>query len=90
MGGGPDEPVSLLDLLVRPAWMRDALCREFPLVNFHPERGEPVEPAKAICRRCLVIAECGAYAVGEGIGHGIWGGMAPRARQELSQSSRAA
>ena len=39
-------------------WDRDALCREHPEVNFYPGRGESSEPAKAVCRECLVKREC--------------------------------
>ena len=69
-------------------WDRDALCREHPEVNFYPGRGESSEPAKAVCRECLVKREClvtamsnqGAYA------HGVWGGTAPEERRQLLRS----
>jgi hypothetical protein len=41
---------------VREPWMRDALCNEYPKALFFPERGEDVEPAKAVCGRCAVTA----------------------------------
>lgn len=71
----------LLDLLQRPAWMADALCREHPEVRFFPERGEPTAPAKAICRDCLVRQECEAFGRDEA--HGIWGGLSNRERRRL-------
>lgn len=63
--------------------MRDALCLEFPDVDWFPERGQPFEPAKQICRRCLCQAECLDYATERGIGVGIWGGSSGRERREL-------
>jgi WhiB family redox-sensing transcriptional regulator len=69
-------------------WDRDALCREHPEVNFYPSTGQSSEPAKAVCRECLVKREClvtamsnqGAYA------HGVWGGTAREERRELLRS----
>jgi WhiB family transcriptional regulator, redox-sensing transcriptional regulator len=74
----------LLDLLrTRPAWHADAACREHPEVSFFPERGEPTEPAKAICRGCLVRDECAAFADADfaARSHGIWGGTSTRERR---------
>lgn len=61
--------------------MRDALCVEYPDVEFFVERGQHAEPAKAICRRCLVRAECLDYAITHGIAHGIWGGQSASGAQ---------
>ena len=80
--GGDSAPDldAVLDLLARarPAWHADALCREHPEVNFFPERGESAEPAKAVCARCAVRAECAAYGADEAAG--IWGGLSRRVR----------
>jgi WhiB family redox-sensing transcriptional regulator len=83
---GYDVP-SLIDLIYRPAWMRDALCREpaYADVSFFPGQGEATEPAKAVCARCTVAEECLAYVTtaGDGIaGHGIWGGTSARERRQ--------
>jgi WhiB family redox-sensing transcriptional regulator len=63
------------------AWMRDGACQEHPEINWFPERGENSEPAKQVCRNCLVQRECLAH--GLGIGHGIWGGSSERERRVL-------
>jgi hypothetical protein len=63
MATGPMSVPVLADLVRRPGWMRDAACREHPSVTWHPDRGEPTEPAKAICRGCLVRVQCLAYAL---------------------------
>lgn len=89
-GGGRGTLDDLLGLLRRPAWQADALCIEYPEVNFFPERGEPSAPAKAVCERCLVRPECLAWALehgqgpGLGGGHGVWAGTSARQRREMS------
>lgn len=84
-----DDPVLTVAALVnRPRWMLDALCREYPDVEFFPARGEPTAPAKAVCARCQVRAECLDYARSSGAlgGHGVWGGLSGRERQRLGRS----
>lgn len=72
---------ALLDLIAkhRPQWHRDALCLEYPSVNFFPVRGETAAPARAVCRRCLVAAECRAAGASEL--YGIWGGLSINQRK---------
>lgn len=83
-----DVPDLLAELVTRPAWQADALCREpeYRHVNFFPGRGEDPRPAKQVCARCLVADECVAYAMRtetvEGI-TGIWGGYSARERRQL-------
>lgn len=78
----PDSFESYLRRL-RPGWQRDALCIEHPEVEFFIERGASSEPAKAVCRGCLVRSECLAYALDEGIKQGIWGGLSERERRKV-------
>lgn len=76
-----DRPSSITFLgLARPPWMSDGLCREpiYAGVNFFPELGQTAEAAKAVCARCIVAGECGAYAVEHRIRHGVWGGATGR------------
>lgn len=79
----------LVELLKRPAWMADALCPEYPEVRFFPERGESAEPARAVCGRCLVRAECLTWALEHGQsaaqhgGHGVWAGTSARERTRM-------
>lgn len=68
--------------------MRDALCREYPELNWFPERGKPAEQQRAVCRRCPVSDECLGYALGDN--HGIWGGTSARERRKLRKDKSAA
>ena len=70
----------------RPRWMADALCREYPDVNFYPTLGESAEPAKAICRNCSVREECLAYGV-DHVERGVWGGTTERERSRMRGGS---
>lgn len=80
----------LADLLHRPAWMADGLCAEYDLELWFPERGESVEPAKQVCARCAVAAECLEYALGQGSAlHGIWGGTSAIERRRLRRRAAA-
>jgi Transcription factor WhiB len=54
--------------------------REFPDVSWFPRRGESAEPAKAICRRCLVQRECVTFALDHPDLDGIWGATRAQAR----------
>lgn len=87
------EVVDLLaELIDRPAWMADALCKEpaYAEVSFFPASGESLEPARAICGRCLVQAECRTYAVETDERHGMWGGTSPGGRKALRGTPEAA
>jgi len=50
---------------------------------FFPDRGESAEPARRVCAGCPVREPCLDYALGKGITHGIWGGLAERDRRAL-------
>lgn len=72
------DSADLLELVRRrPAFHLDAACREAPLsVSWFIEQGGDARPAKAICARCLVVDECGAWAMAQGPElEGIWSGM---------------
>ena len=45
--------------------------------------------AKAICRQCPVMRECGDYAIATDQHGGIWGGLTPEDRGFSSPRSRA-
>lgn len=73
-----------MSALDRPAWQADAACHGLrDVVDFFPERGRSVRPAKAICAECPVRVECLDYAIANGIHHGIWGGLSERERRKV-------
>ena len=74
----------LLDLCEPPPWHADALCREYPRVTWLPERHVSAARAKAICKRCAVIDECGAFALAAGRDlAGIWAGLDQQQRRSI-------
>lgn len=65
-------------------WAEQGACRGEDPELFHPERGanETADEAKRVCARCLVRAECLAYAVSKPFEQlGVWGGMSSRERE---------
>ncbi len=77
-----DDP--LTQVVRRPGWQADALCREYPDVDYFPSPGRSSAAAKKICARCLVRAECLSYALELGPEvHGIFGGTTARERARM-------
>ncbi len=84
-------PSELLELLeAKPAWWDDAPCREHPGVNFFPNTRaattvQAVATAKSVCERCLVRADCLAWALAAPPTQddGIFGGTTPAERKAL-------
>lgn len=72
------------------AWQREAACRglgtEESQAIFFPTKGESIEEARAICRRCPVTSECLAFAVANGC-LGVWGGTSERQRRMLRRGA---
>lgn len=79
-------------------WRERAICREedpelfFPLGEEHTTGRGPTEPvalqlaeAKAVCRRCPVVAECLAWALDAGQDFGVWGAMDSDERRALKR-----
>lgn len=81
MQGG--EPLTLRDLVIRPAWHANAACRDSD-VSFFPERGESLAPARALCASCPVHDQCLDYVMStnEPV-HGVWAGLSDRERAKL-------
>ena len=75
-----------------PAWMEDGLCRQTDPELFFPEKGGNAEPAKSICRRCPVTAECLDWALSHRheSAYGVWGGTTERYRRNLRHRKAAA
>jgi hypothetical protein len=66
-------------------WQDRALCAETDPDAFFPDKGESTGPAKKVCARCEVRAECLQYALDNGERFGVWGGKSERERRELSR-----
>ena len=71
-------------------WQMHGVCRGVDSsIFFHPdgERGRArlarETRAKAMCRRCPVIAQCRAHALAVGESYGIWGGLSESERELL-------
>lgn len=71
----------------RPDWHADAACRGADPALWFPERGDPTEPAKAVCAGCPCSAACESYALELDTVHGIWSGQSAR---KLKRSQAAA
>jgi WhiB family redox-sensing transcriptional regulator len=70
----------LLDLLQRPNWQADALCREYPQLGWFSTTAKGLQAAKAVCAGCLVRAECLSYALADPSLTGTWGGLTAQER----------
>jgi hypothetical protein len=71
----PDPFDTLVDLLYRPAWMRDGSCNEHPdLPWIGPTTAAERRAMVDVCAVCLVRAECEAYAAEHLDLVGVWAG----------------
>ncbi len=72
-------------------WRHEAACRDerdpdlfFPIGATGPALLQIAE-AKAVCRRCPVIADCLGWALESGQDAGVWGGMSENERRALKR-----
>lgn len=72
-----------------PAWTELAVCAEVDPDLHFPAKGEPVEPAKVLCRSCEVRLPCLAFALARYEDYGIWGGFSAEGRQHVRRQLRA-
>src|SRR3954454_12633080 len=49
--------------LANENWRLDALCIEYPDLDWFPTSGASVDPGRAVCGRCLVRQECLTFAL---------------------------
>lgn len=68
-----------------PEWHIDALCAQADPEAWFPEKGGSTRPAKDICRRCPVQAECVDDALSREERFGIWGGLSERERRRINK-----
>ena len=68
-----------------PEWQARALCSQTDPEAFFPEKGGSTAPAKRICGRCDVKAECLEYALDNNERFGVWGGLSESERRKLKR-----
>ncbi|AIT14553.1 WhiB family transcription factor [Mycobacterium phage Jamie19] len=66
-------------------WTLGAACTQTDPEVFFPEKGEPVGPAREICKRCDVRQQCRDIAIAHDEEFGIWGGLTPNQRRALKR-----
>jgi WhiB family redox-sensing transcriptional regulator len=66
-----------------PEWQLDAACRGLDTDMFFPERGEPVEQARNVCRSCTVANACATFSLANGEKWGLWGAMSEADRRRV-------
>ncbi|MFI1197733.1 WhiB family transcriptional regulator [Micromonospora sp. NPDC020750] len=73
----------------RPEWQAEGLCAETDPEAFFPEKGGSPRPAKKVCSRCDVQADCLEWALTTRQPYGIWGGRTePERRAILRRRAR--
>jgi len=80
-------PVTRHDVGER-GWLDSALCLQFDGDMWFPEKGASPAPAKLLCGRCDVRAECLEYALETNEEFGIWGGLSTAERRTLRRRRR--
>lgn len=71
-------------------WRHRAACKEedpelfFPVGSSGPAVMQTAA-AKAVCRRCRVVADCLSWALASGQDAGVWGGMSEDERRALKR-----
>lgn len=77
--------------LTEPApWVADAACGvdSAPTMFPKPADQEGERRAKSVCALCPVRAQCLGTALRNGEQHGVWGGLTPDERNEMSAGAR--
>lgn len=64
-------------------WVKQGACREDPEAMFPGTNDADIEAAKAICRSCPVIQQCGQWALATRESTGVLGGMSEAQRRNL-------
>jgi WhiB family transcriptional regulator, redox-sensing transcriptional regulator len=66
-------------------WRSRAACRNVDAEVLHPRGADYLAEAKALCRRCPVVAECLKAALAEGDFYGWRAGMSAADRRKLAR-----
>ena len=68
-------------------WRESAACRGLDPELFHPDRGEDVRPALAVCATCSVTEPCREQALAD-FEVGVWGATTERQRRIIRRGIR--
>jgi WhiB family redox-sensing transcriptional regulator len=80
-------------MTVHVNWREDIACHDadpdlfFPIATTGAALRQ-MEEAKRICRACPVQIQCLAWALGNGVADGVWGGTTPDERRVIRSLSR--
>lgn len=74
-----------MPVITSPPWQEQGLCTQTDPELFFPVKGGTTIPAKRICRRCPVRAECLQDALEYLDPFGVRGGLSPRELRELAR-----
>jgi WhiB family redox-sensing transcriptional regulator len=73
-------------------WRNRSACLDqepelfFPIGSSNPARRQEAQ-AKAVCRRCEVVATCLSWAINSGQDAGVWGALSEDERRSLKRRS---
>lgn len=82
----PEQDDIAADAALPPdAVTEQALCAQVDAETFFPEKGGSTAAAKAICRRCAVRLPCAEWAIATRQLHGVWGGLSPGQRRDITR-----
>lgn len=68
-----------------PEVYENGACVDMETRQFFSIKHKAVSDAKRVCATCPVQHPCLAYAMDNGIGHGIWGGLTEKERRRLKK-----
>lgn len=71
-----------------PSWRAKAACLGASTDTFYPGKGENTSKARLICFRCPSRVPCAEFAVRNGLGDGIFGGLSHRDRKDVRTGRR--
>lgn len=69
--------------------LEQALCAQTDPALFYPERGDSLDPARAICSACPTRERCLQWAIDSREPFGIWGGHTAQERDKLRRRGAA-
>lgn len=81
---------TLEEVLHRPAWQQQALCRGTEVRQWFEDKQAVRTAAKAICAQCVVRQPCLEYALADSSITGVWGGTSAIERAVMRRDRKRA